>query len=159
MHLLFIFWHNIPTCCRLVPRPKVTRSGDVIHPQLRNFGSVNETNLLYLPLPQAIQRMRTEVEVESPGKQLNVEYMSLDLASLQATREFATAFKERHLPLHILVNNAGIAFVPFGKVILSWQLNQHMCKACGFDLHSKTLIWFLKGYCLYFIFFYSLYSV
>ena len=70
----------------------------------------------FLPLPQAIQRMRTEMEVESPGKQLNVEYMSLDLASLQATKEFAAAFKERHLPLHILVNNAGIAFVPFGKV-------------------------------------------
>eukprot|EP00731_Ephydatia_muelleri_P030505 Em0022g19a len=66
---------------------------------------------------EAIQRMRTEMEVESPGKQLNVEYMSLDLASLQATKEFAAAFKERHLPLHILVNNAGIAFVPFGRLI------------------------------------------
>ena len=73
--------------------------------------------------------------MESPGKQLNVEYMSLDLASLQATREFAVAFKERHLPLHILVNNAGIAFVPFGKVIFSRQY-----KACGLAVHSKTLM-------------------
>ena len=54
--------------------------------------------------------------MESSGKQLSVEYMFLDLGSLQATKEFAAAFKERHLPLHILVNNAGIAFVPFGKV-------------------------------------------
>ncbi|KAL5459920.1 hypothetical protein EMCRGX_G033312 [Ephydatia muelleri] len=72
---------------------------------------------------EAIQRMRTEMEVESPGKQLNVEYMSLDLASLQATKEFAAAFKERHLPLHILVNNAGIAFVPFAMTADGYEMH------------------------------------
>lgn len=61
--------------------------------------------------------MRSEVEEETPGKQLEVEYMSLDLASLLSAKQFATAFRERHLPLHILVNNAGIAFVPFCKFV------------------------------------------
>ena len=66
--------------------------------------------------PQAIQRMKAEVGAELPGKQLQVEYMSLDLSSLQSAKQFAAAFKERHLPLHILVNNAGVAFVPLCKV-------------------------------------------
>ncbi|KAL5459921.1 hypothetical protein EMCRGX_G033313 [Ephydatia muelleri] len=88
---------------------------------------------------EAIQRMRTEVEVESPGKQLNVEYMSLDLASLQATREFAAAFKERHLPLHILVNNAGIAFVPFAKTADGYEM-QYQVNYLGHFLLTLELL-------------------
>lgn len=36
--------------------------------------------------------------------------MSLDLASFRSTRAFVDAFKERNLPLHVLVNNAGVAW-------------------------------------------------
>ena len=45
-----------------------------------------------------------------------LEFIELDLSSLSATREFADNFKRRHSSLHILVNNAGIAFVPFGEL-------------------------------------------
>lgn len=34
-----------------------------------------------------------------------VEFMKLDLASLQSVRDFVQSFKERELPLNILVNN------------------------------------------------------
>ncbi|PPT08910.1 Retinol dehydrogenase 13 [Geitlerinema sp. FC II] len=38
----------------------------------------------------------------------NVEFLPLDLSSLDSVRQFVKLFKERNLPLHILVNNAGI---------------------------------------------------
>lgn len=34
-----------------------------------------------------------------------VEFKKLDLASLQSVRQFAQSFRERDLPLNILVNN------------------------------------------------------
>jgi NAD(P)-dependent dehydrogenase (short-subunit alcohol dehydrogenase family) len=37
-----------------------------------------------------------------------VEFMQLDLASFKSVRAFAAAFKARKLPLHVLVNNAGV---------------------------------------------------
>ncbi|MEO1374505.1 MAG: SDR family NAD(P)-dependent oxidoreductase [Cyanobacteria bacterium J06635_10] len=43
----------------------------------------------------------------STGNQ-KVEFLPLDLASLDSIRTFVTLFQQRHLPLHILVNNAGV---------------------------------------------------
>ena len=88
---------------------------------------------------EAIQRMRTEVEAESPGKQVDIEYMTLDLSSLQATKQFATTFKERHLPLHILVNNAGIAFVPFAKTVDGYEM-QYQVNYLGHFLLTLELL-------------------
>lgn len=36
---------------------------------------------------------------------ISVEFNILDLASLQSVRQFVQSFKERDLPLNILVNN------------------------------------------------------
>jgi len=49
------------------------------------------------------------------GEELKIDYLPLDLASFQSTKECVRLFKERNLPLHILVNNAGIAMTPFGN--------------------------------------------
>ena len=38
----------------------------------------------------------------------NVEYLPLNLASLDSVRQFVKLFKDREIPLHLLVNNAGI---------------------------------------------------
>jgi NAD(P)-dependent dehydrogenase (short-subunit alcohol dehydrogenase family) len=43
--------------------------------------------------------------------------MTLDLASLGSVRAFATAFKRRHARLDLLINNAGILGVPFGRTV------------------------------------------
>ncbi|XP_029980397.1 dehydrogenase/reductase SDR family member on chromosome X isoform X2 [Sphaeramia orbicularis] len=46
------------------------------------------------------------------SKEAKVEFKKLDLASLQSVRQFVQSFKERDLPLNILVNNAGVMLVP-----------------------------------------------
>ncbi|CAM6004670.1 unnamed protein product [Sphagnum balticum] len=43
-----------------------------------------------------------------PGGQADVDILVLDLQSLQSVRKCATDFKSRNLPLHLLVNNAGV---------------------------------------------------
>ncbi|CAL5033190.1 unnamed protein product [Urochloa decumbens] len=42
-----------------------------------------------------------------------IEVLELDLSSMASVRRFVDNFNALDLPLHILVNNAGIAFVPF----------------------------------------------
>nr|XP_044997525.1 dehydrogenase/reductase SDR family member on chromosome X [Jaculus jaculus] len=41
-----------------------------------------------------------------------VEFLYCDLASLRSVRAFADAFKAKGVPLHVLVNNAGVMMVP-----------------------------------------------
>ena len=55
---------------------------------------------------QAIERMRVEVAEEHPDKTINVEFMSLDLASLQTVKKFIEDYKQKESSLHFLVNNA-----------------------------------------------------
>ena len=40
-----------------------------------------------------------------PGITIAVQFMYCDLASFRSIKKFASKFKERGLPLHILVNN------------------------------------------------------
>ena len=59
-----------------------------------------------------------EVQKKSDGgikKEVNVDYLPLDLASFQSTIECVRLFKDKNLPLHILINNAGIFAVPYSK--------------------------------------------
>ena len=74
-----------------------------------------------MKLLQAVGRMRQEVKNEIPEKEIAVEFMKLDLASFQSTKDFIRAFKDKNLPLHILINNAGLAWPPFSQ-----------CMACIF---------------------------
>ncbi|PRP85403.1 hypothetical protein PROFUN_06949 [Planoprotostelium fungivorum] len=48
---------------------------------------------------------------EESGSQ-QIEFLQLDLASFASVRDFAKAFHEKNLPLHILVNNAGVMALP-----------------------------------------------
>ncbi|WP_240837239.1 oxidoreductase [Acidaminobacter sp. JC074] len=47
--------------------------------------------------------------------QTSIEVMALDLSSLDSVRKFADAYKAKHNKLDILLNNAGIMNVPYGK--------------------------------------------
>jgi short-subunit dehydrogenase len=48
-------------------------------------------------------------------RNVKVEYIPLDLSSFQSTLQCVHSFKEKNIPLHILVNNAAIAFTPYSK--------------------------------------------
>ncbi len=48
-----------------------------------------------------------EIKAATPGAQ--VEFLALDLADLASVRAAAKAFLDRGLPLHALINNAGLA--------------------------------------------------
>ncbi len=52
----------------------------------------------------------------------NVETQPLDLADLASIKDFSTSFKERKIPLHILINNAGIMGVPKGTTVDGFEL-------------------------------------
>ena len=62
---------------------------------------------------QAIQLLKEEAQ--AAGKEVNVDLMKLDLASLESTKNFIEGFKQKNLPLHLLICNAGIALVPQGN--------------------------------------------
>jgi len=64
---------------------------------------------------EAMSKMRKEIEDNAvDGIEIGiVEFMLLDFASLSSIREFVKNFKEetreeKNLPLHVLVNNAGV---------------------------------------------------
>ncbi|XP_054479820.1 dehydrogenase/reductase SDR family member on chromosome X [Anoplopoma fimbria] len=54
----------------------------------------------------AVRRIQEE-DVEG-----RVEFVFLDLTSMKSVQQFAQTFKDRGLPLHVLVNNAGTMMVP-----------------------------------------------
>ncbi|XP_022092454.1 retinol dehydrogenase 12-like isoform X2 [Acanthaster planci] len=60
---------------------------------------------------------------EAEVKPLNVEYIKLDLSSLQSTMDFIRETKQRMQSLNVLVCNAGIAFVQQGYTEDNYELH------------------------------------
>ena len=58
---------------------------------------------------EAIQRIQTEVP------DAHIKPMTLDLSSLKSVHAFAETFKASYDRLNVLINNAGIMWVPYGK--------------------------------------------
>ena len=61
---------------------------------------------------RSIERLEKAVQLikeatKDDGADVKIEWMICDQSSLESVEAFATAFKKRKLPLHILVNNAG----------------------------------------------------
>ncbi|MFE9476977.1 oxidoreductase [Streptomyces spororaveus] len=57
----------------------------------------------------AVIRLRGEVPAA------HVEFMPLDLADLASVREFAAEYGRRHASLDLLINNAGVMALPYGR--------------------------------------------
>lgn len=55
--------------------------------------------------------MKQEIQNEMSERSITVESMQLDLASFRSTRDCVDAFKAKNLPLHLLINNAGVAWL------------------------------------------------
>lgn len=60
---------------------------------------------------KAIEDLRADAEKQ--GKQVDLDFLQLDLASLQGVRDSARAFAKREPAFHLLVCNAGIMAVPY----------------------------------------------
>lgn len=61
----------------------------------------------------AIEKAKQEIEDTDPTIVLKLEFLELDLNDMNKTRASAEAFLAKGLPLHLLVNNSGIANTPF----------------------------------------------
>lgn len=69
----------------------------------------------------------------------SAEFMLLDLGSLKSVKAFATAFKAKKMPLHILLNNAGIMAVPFSLTEDGYE-SQWATNHLGHFLLTKLLL-------------------
>ncbi|CAE7623517.1 TIC32, partial [Symbiodinium pilosum] len=65
--------------------------------------------------------------------------MKLDLGSLKQVKEFATNFKAKQLPLHILMNSAGVMANPFGLTVDKLE-SQFATNHLGHFLLTKLLL-------------------
>eukprot|EP00744_Colponema_vietnamica_P005772 GILI01008427.1.p2 GENE.GILI01008427.1~~GILI01008427.1.p2 ORF type:complete len:328 (+),score=108.52 GILI01008427.1:110-985(+) len=57
-------------------------------------------------------RKAVEEIKQATSTSAQVDFMRLDLSSLRSVKEFADAYKSRQLPIHILLNNAGVMACP-----------------------------------------------
>jgi len=60
-------------------------------------------------------------EIKNFSKSDSVEYLPLDLADFKSVRAFANAFLQKHIPLDVLINNAGIMAVPLEKTVDGYE--------------------------------------
>jgi len=75
----------------------------------------------------------------------NVEVVQLDLASLASVRAFASGFLARNLPLHCLINNAGVmALKEYSKTQDGFE-SQFGCNHVGHFLLTNLLLSALKA--------------
>jgi NAD(P)-dependent dehydrogenase (short-subunit alcohol dehydrogenase family) len=58
----------------------------------------------------AIDEIKKYCYEKLPRSSPLVEGMKLDLSSLQSVEKFVSEFRVRHIPLHVLVNNAGTMY-------------------------------------------------
>ena len=59
--------------------------------------------------------MKQEIAKEYPDKEVKLEYMLVDLSSFRSVKDFTVAFREKNLPLHVLINNAATVCLSRGK--------------------------------------------
>ena len=57
----------------------------------------------------------TLMDIKAEIPDAKVEIIQLDLSSLQSVHQFAETFKAKYQRLDVLLNNAGIMWVPYGK--------------------------------------------
>jgi NAD(P)-dependent dehydrogenase (short-subunit alcohol dehydrogenase family) len=61
-------------------------------------------------------------QIQQAVAQARVEVLPLDLADLSSVRRFADAFLQRHEPLAILINNAGVMAIPFRRTVDGFEM-------------------------------------
>lgn len=62
---------------------------------------------------KAIEKAKQEIKTKNPSAAPKIEFLQLDLNDINSSAQAAKNFLSMGLPLHILVNNGGIATTPF----------------------------------------------
>lgn len=52
-------------------------------------------------------------EIQEATGNAKVEFLQLDLASIESVSQFVAEFKAKNLPIHLLMNNAGVMACPY----------------------------------------------
>lgn len=60
--------------------------------------------------------------IQEENPQARLAFLALDLANLASVKDFAAAYQTRYRRLDVLLNNAGIMMVPFGKTADGFEL-------------------------------------
>lgn len=82
-----------------------------------------EKNAKVIMACRSLERAQTAKDKILIGnKDAKLEIMKLDLGSLNSVAEFVKAFKKKYKKLDILLNNAGIMTVPYGKTEDGFEL-------------------------------------
>ncbi|KAJ1974880.1 Retinol dehydrogenase 13 [Dimargaris xerosporica] len=82
---------------------------------------------------KAIDRLKQETDLD------HMEFMELDLASLTSVNDFCNTFKAKGLPLHLLVNNAGIMMTPYARTAEGFESQFGVNHVGHFVLTMKLL--------------------
>lgn len=77
----------------------------------------------------------TTIKEDYPGAQ--IEFLELDLANMNKINLFAKTFKEKYDSLDVLLNNAGIMTVPYGKTDDGFELQNGVNHLGHFVLTAK----------------------
>uniref|UniRef100_A0A7S4M8J1 Uncharacterized protein n=1 Tax=Vannella robusta TaxID=1487602 RepID=A0A7S4M8J1_9EUKA len=63
-----------------------------------------------------------KADIEKNDENAKLTLMKLDLANLQSIEAFVEEFNEKELPLHVLVNNAGIMAIPYKETANGFEM-------------------------------------
>lgn len=75
---------------------------------------------------QAVEKIKEEVGIEHPDKSVIIEWLLCDLSSFCSVKDFVTAFRGKDLPLNLLINNAGVAWLPFSECYIEMSAKYKM---------------------------------
>lgn len=83
-----------------------------------------------------------EIKAQNPSG--TVEFMKLDLSDLKAVKDFVAEFKSKYQKLNILINNAGVMFIPAKTLTKDGFEMQFGVNHLGHFYLTSLLIDFLK---------------
>lgn len=79
-----------------------------------------------------------------PQAKGKLEQMVLDLGSLKSVKAFAADYKQKNLPIHLLILNAGVMACPFSKTEdgFEMQMGTNVClyRECKIMIFSILVI-------------------
>jgi NAD(P)-dependent dehydrogenase (short-subunit alcohol dehydrogenase family) len=68
---------------------------------------------------------KQEIEKELPDAHLTL--LKLDLSDLDSIESFVAQFEELNVPLHILINNAGVMAIPYRETANKFEMQFGVC--------------------------------